>query len=172
MKKRRSVALLVETSNAYSRGLLEGVIAYVKQHSNWSMFVNEQERGADPPKWLTKWKGHGVIARIETDNIARAIKKIGIPVVDLSAARHVPDIPWADTDDRAIAELAVEHFVERGFSNLAYCGDPSFKWSDARCQRFSEIVNERKLSLHTYQAISRYDAAFTLDREKRESPPG
>ena len=84
MKQRRSVALLVETSNAYSRGLLEGVIAYNKHHANWSMFIAEQERGADPPGWLRQWNGDGVIARIETDNIAKAIKKIGLPVVDLS----------------------------------------------------------------------------------------
>ena len=167
MKQRRSVALLVETSNAYSRGLLEGVIAYNKHHANWSMFIAEQERGADPPGWLRQWNGDGVIARIETDNIAKAIKKIGLPVVDLSAARHVTEIPWADTDDQAIASLAVEHFVERGFKHLAYCGDPAFRWSDSRCERFSEIVNRKGLKLYTYQAISRYDAKFTLDREKR-----
>ena len=47
MSHRRSVALLVETSNAYSRGLLEGVIAYNKQHANWSMFIAEQEQSSD-----------------------------------------------------------------------------------------------------------------------------
>lgn len=164
---RRSVALLVETSNAYSRGLLEGVIGYVKQHSNWSTFVTEQERGADPPKWLTTWRGDGVIARIETDNIARAIKRLKLPVVDLSAARHLPSIPWADTDDFGIASLAVEHFLERGFRYLAYCGDPAFRWSDARRERFSEIAQAQGIEVECYQAISRYDPKFTLGREKQ-----
>ncbi|MFT5300045.1 MAG: LacI family transcriptional regulator [Mariniblastus sp.] len=172
VKKRRSVALLVETSNAYSRGLLEGVLDYVKQHSNWSMFVNEQERGAAPPKWLNHWQGDGLIARIETDNIATAIKKIGLPVVDLSAARHLPGIPWADTDDRAIAQLAIEHFVERGFKHLAYCGDPAFQWSQTRAQSFAKIIAEENqthgdLTFHAYQSIARYDSKFTLDREKK-----
>ncbi len=168
MNNRRSVALLVETSNAYSRGLLEGVIAYMKQHSNWSMFLTEQERGAEPPKWLAKWDGDGIIARIETENIAKAIKKINLPVVDLSANRHLKNVPWAETDDLAIAKLAVDHFVDRGFKHLAFCGDPAFAWSDARCERFREIVSERKLTCHVYQAIPRYDAKFSLDREKRQ----
>ncbi len=81
MKQRRSVALLVETSNAYSRGLLEGVIAYNKHLANWSMFIAEQERGADPPVCLRQWNIDLVIARIETHNIAKAIKKIGLPVL-------------------------------------------------------------------------------------------
>ena len=167
MKKRRSVALLVETSNAYSRGLLEGVIAYMKQHSNWSMFLTEQERGAEPPKWLSKWDGDGIIARIETENIARAIKKIKLPVVDLSANRHLKNVPWAETDDKAIAQLAVNHFVDRGFKQLAFCGDPAFAWSDARCDRFCEIVSGSGLDCHVYQAIPRYDRSFSLNREKR-----
>jgi len=165
--RRRSVALLVETSNAYSRGLLEGVISYVKQHANWSIFLTEQERGADPPKWLTRWKGDGIIARIETDNIARVVKKTKLPVVDLSAARHVPHIPWADTDDAAIAKLAVDHFISRGFRNLAYCGDPAFAWSDARCEQFRRIVLSRQRSLSVHQSIARYDPQFSLDREKK-----
>ena len=167
MPQRRNVALLVETSNAYSRGLLEGVIAYVKRSANWSIFLTEQERGADPPKWLARWQGDGIIARIETDNVAKAVTKTGLPVVDLSAARHVPNIPWADTDDAAIARLAVDHFISRGFQHLAYCGDPAFEWSNARCRRFTDIVNQRKRSVHVYQSIARYDSEFTLDREKR-----
>jgi LacI family transcriptional regulator len=67
--KNRSVALLLETSNAYSRGLLDGIIGFVQQHRSWSVYLPEQERGADPPDWLRRWKGDGIIARIETDKV-------------------------------------------------------------------------------------------------------
>ena len=81
---RRSVALLVETSNGYCRGLLDGVIAYVKEMADWSVFLTEQERGAAPPKWLKAWDGDGIIARIETDAIAQQLRNISIPIVDLA----------------------------------------------------------------------------------------
>jgi LacI family transcriptional regulator len=68
---RRSVALLIETSNAYARGLMDGVIAYQREHELWSIYVGEQERGARPPGWLRNWKGDGIIARIETEPSAR-----------------------------------------------------------------------------------------------------
>ncbi len=39
MRDRRSVALLVETSNAYARGLMDGIIAYQREHELWSIYV-------------------------------------------------------------------------------------------------------------------------------------
>ena len=140
MTQRKSVALLLETSNAYSRGLLDGIITFVQQHAAWSVYLPEQGRGAAPPDWLKNWKGDGIIARIETQAIANAVCRTRLPIVDVSAARHIPDIPWIETNDFAIAELAAEHLISRGFSNLAFCGDPAFNWSQWREQRFSELV--------------------------------
>ncbi|MCA9032063.1 MAG: xylose operon transcription regulator XylR, partial [Planctomycetaceae bacterium] len=86
---RRSVALLVETSNAYARGLLRGVIAYQREHGNWSVSLPEQQRTAGPPAWLKGWRGDGIIARIETPEMAQALKRKKVPIIDVSAARHV-----------------------------------------------------------------------------------
>ena len=62
MRIRRSVALLIETSNAYARGLLAGITAYVRQHTPWSIYLPELGRGDVAPTW----RGDGIIARIET----------------------------------------------------------------------------------------------------------
>lgn len=67
---RRSVALLIETSNGYSRGLFEGVIAYTKVYGNWSVYLTEQERGAAPPTWLKNWGPLGIQLRESTDTVA------------------------------------------------------------------------------------------------------
>ena len=77
MRKRRSVALLLETSNAYARGLLDGIIAYQREHELWSIYIGEQQRGAKPPLWFSNWQGDGIIARIETEAIATAVKRSG-----------------------------------------------------------------------------------------------
>ena len=90
MKNRRRVALLIETSNAYARGLLQGITAYIRKHEEWAVYLPEQERGAAPPAWLTKWRGDGIIARIENEEIADAVSRTKLPVVDVSSARH-PD---------------------------------------------------------------------------------
>lgn len=135
--RRRQVALLIETSNAYARGLLQGVVHYIREHRPWSFHLMEQGRGDDPPPWLAGWKGDGIIARIETPRIARAVVKTGLPAVDLSAARLVPALPWVETNDEEIARLAAEHLLERGFKRFAFCGDARFNWSQWREGHFA-----------------------------------
>lgn len=134
---RRSVALLIESSNAYARGLLTGIVRHARQlHTPWSIRLVEQGRGAAPPAWLADWHGDGVIARIENQVIADAVLTLNLPVVDVSAARLVPGVPWVETDDAAIAKLAMEHLLERGFRNVAFCGDGRFNWSKWRAKAF------------------------------------
>ena len=163
---RRSVALLIETSNGHGRGLLDGVVAYVKGSADWSVFLTEQERGAVPPNWLKNWRGDGIIARIETDEIAGQLRGLDVPIVDLSATRHVKGIPWTSTDDTAIAALGVQHFMDRGFHNLAYCGDPGFAWSNLRRDRYRELTLAAERKFFEYQSTHRYDPQFDWDQEK------
>ncbi len=165
---RRSVALLIETSNGYCRGLLEGIIEFARHRADWSIHLNEQERGATPPEWLWSWQGDGIIARIETDQIGRRLKELTIPIVDLSAARHLIGIPWADTEDRAIVRLAVEHFQEREFTNIAYCGDPGFAWSNSRRDHFQSLTQKLRCHFFEHQVTHRYDAGYQLDHVKRD----
>jgi LacI family transcriptional regulator len=130
------VAILIETSNAYARGLLQGVVHYIREHRPWSFHLMEQGRGDDPPPWLAGWDGDGIIARIETPRIARAVVRTGLPAVDLSAARLVPALPWVETNDEEIARLAADHLLERGFTRFAFCGDARFNWSVWRETQF------------------------------------
>ena len=167
MKRRRSVALLIETSNAYARGILDGVIRYVREHEAWSIFLPEQERAARPPGWLSRWKGDGIIARIETDEIARAVRRTKLPAVDVSAARHVPDIPWVETNDESIARLAAEHLLERGFVNLGFVGDATYNWSRWRQEHFQRIVNEAGLTCHSHASVPRGKPGYSWNKEKR-----
>ncbi|MFZ5828727.1 MAG: substrate-binding domain-containing protein [Planctomycetota bacterium] len=150
MRQRKHVALLVETSNSYSRGLLEGVIAYVREHESWSIYLPEQRRGERPPAWLSRWRGDGIIARVENRDIARAVRSTGAPVVDVSAARMLPDVPWVETDDEAIAQTAFNHLTERGFRQVAYCGDARFNWSKWRGQHFRRLAEAAGCRLWNY----------------------
>lgn len=168
VKKLRSVALLIETSNAYARGVLEGIVAYNREHEPWSIYLPEQERGAQPPSWIHSWQGDGLIVRIETDAIAAIVRQLDKPVVDVSAARHVPGIPWVETNDASIARLAVEHFVDRGFRRLAFCGDPDFNWSLWRENAFAHEVEARPgLELLRFPATSKTAANYSWNREKQ-----
>ena len=147
----KRVALLIESSNAYGRGLLLGVVTYARAHRPWSCDFVEQGRRDTPPKWLGYWDRDGIIARIENRRIAAAIARSGLPTVDISAARLVPELPWVETNDAAIAQLAAEHLLGSGVRHFGFCGDARFNWSKWRGEQFVSAVKEAGYECAVYQ---------------------
>ena len=169
----RRVALLVETSNSYARGLLRGVVDYAREHGRWSVYLGEQRRGDQPPPWLERWDGDGVIARIENPRIARAVARCGRPAVDVSAARLLPDLPWVETDDRAIASMAADHLLGCGLRHFAYCGEGQFNWSNWRRDHFAARLRRKGLDCSVYRpsragADGAADGGADWEREEEE----
>ena len=58
------VALLIETSRAYGRGLLRGIIRYQREHGPWSIYFQPRGINDPAPGWLRNWKGDGILARV------------------------------------------------------------------------------------------------------------
>jgi AraC-like DNA-binding protein len=89
----RRVAVVIEASNAYARGLLSGIRRHVREHDPWTIFLPEHGRGTPPLGPLGEWHGDGVIARIETPAIAAALdtlrRRRPLPIVDVSAVRLI-----------------------------------------------------------------------------------
>lgn len=154
---KRNVALIIETSNAYARGILRGIHEFMHTHSNWSVYLTEHGRHEPDESFVGNWEGHGVIARIETARTAKMIRKLGVPTVDVSAARLMPDIPWVETDDQAITELAIGHLLDCGLKNLAFFGDPFYNWSLWREQHFRQMMRQRSYPELVYTLPVRRD---------------
>ena len=105
-RPRRRVALLIESSRGYGRGLFLGVAKFVRQRHEWSV-QSEEWKWTDPmPAWLKHWDGDGVIARVETLDMARLIVRLGAPAVDLRGSIKGFHFPLIDTDDQKVASLA------------------------------------------------------------------
>ncbi|MBI1367356.1 MAG: helix-turn-helix domain-containing protein [Planctomycetes bacterium] len=177
MTRRPQIALLVETSNAYARGLLHGIVRYIREHRPWSIHLPELGRGDRPPSWFEGWSGHGIIARIENRRIAQAVLRSGLPAVDVSAARLVPQLPWVETNDQKIARLAADHLLERGFKHFAFCGDDRFNWSRWRCEHFVECIKNAggTCDVHTIDvdaAPKQQDAALARWMRRLPKPVG
>lgn len=143
MKARPTVALIVETSVVYGRQILHGVARYMRTHGSWSVFLDERELGAPPPDWLLDWDGDGVICRSTTPELAARLKLRGLPVVDLNDRYGPLGLSRITSDMRAIGHSAATHLLERGFTNLAYCGFSGEIWSEERCQGVQEALNGR-----------------------------
>jgi LacI family transcriptional regulator len=162
----KEVALLIETSNAYARGLLRGIVSYIREHEHWSLHLAEHGRGDRPPPWLARWSGDGILARVETPPVAEALQRQTCPLVDLSAGRLLPRVPWFESDDAAVAQLGFEHFASRGLKQLAFCGDPRFNWSNWRSEHFARAAQTQGLPCLIYKpsrSLSRDDTEHVAD---------
>ncbi len=147
---RHRVALLIETSNAYARGLLRGIYSFAREQGSWATFLPEHSRGELPAQSLNRWRGDGIIARIENQQIADMVARLKLPVVDVSATGALPNVPWVETHDESIAQLAIDHFRQRGFRHFAFCGDDRFAWSRYRREGMQRLLENSSQTCHVF----------------------
>ena len=145
------MAALVELSSAHGRGLIRGIAEYVNKNTEWSLHIEECGPIRTVPAWIKIWKGDGIIARIESPLIAKTLTSKKLPLVNVAGRTSPPGVPHVDTDNRAVCEMAVSYFRQRGYRRFAYCGNPRFEWSDWRQQFYSELLKAEKLTCHCFQ---------------------
>lgn len=148
----KKVALLIESSRGYGRHLLRGVAAYTRTNGRFSIYRNERTLGDAAPRWLSRWEGDGVIARIESRQLADFLVGLGLPVVDLRGRYEIPDIPRIETDDSSVMKLACDHLLERGLRSIAYCGFEGANYSTSRQQAAIQLLGEHDLSPNIYNS--------------------
>ncbi len=138
----RRVALLIEASRAYARGLVRGVAQYNREHKEWSVTFTPRGLDDPPPTWLRDWRGDGILARIEDRRMARAVAAKGVPVVELRRAMSGLGFPSIGPDDEAVSRLVLEHFLQRGFRHFAFLAAPrgAHPSMDARAEHFERLT--------------------------------
>ena len=88
------VALLIETSRSYGRGVLVGVRRYLGEHGPWSAYLETRSLESQGPPWLRGWKGDGILSRTGSAALARRLRATSVPVVELRSRRLLPRAPW------------------------------------------------------------------------------
>ncbi|HPA18678.1 MAG TPA: XylR family transcriptional regulator [Verrucomicrobiae bacterium] len=147
------IALLVETSREYGRGLLRGIIRYQREHGPWSIYFKPHGLGEPPPSWLAAWRGDGILARINDRRMARAVLRTGVPAIDLRSALHDAGVPIVGIDTLSVVRLAVGHFLDRAFRHFGFCGTPygEHRYQDERSDQFARMVAARGFRCDVYQ---------------------
>jgi LacI family transcriptional regulator len=162
------VALLVESSRTYGRGILRGIARYAHAHGPWSFFVTERDLHAGIPELLNSWQGDGIIARIEDRRMAQRLLKFGCPVVDVLGQVSVAGIPSFDTDAVAVARLAVDFFGQAGFQHYAFVGYPGIPFSDRRYEAFQRLLADRSRKVATFPEGSEVAGPRPIQEIERE----
>ncbi len=166
------VALVIETTRAYGRRILQGVADYVSENGPWLLYVEPRAVFDCPPRWLRRWDGDGILARVGNVKDLEQLAKGGIPVVNLrSSTLSELAPPPVVTDHEAIGRMAAEHLMERGFRHFAFVGIPGSRWSDLRYQGFCRYVGLSGFScdqyIHSKKVLATYrDGALVEDIDR------
>lgn len=149
------VALLVETSTEFGRGLLRGILRYSRLHGPWSLLVAPGHLGSALAQ-LGRWRADGVIARVRSADLRQVMHSTRLPLVASSLDEAPAPLLRAKlgeirTDPGAIARMAAEHLAEAGFRRLAFCGFQGCAWSLARENAFLRLAASRGYACDQYR---------------------
>lgn len=142
------VAILLESTYEISRGLMRGIVKYVRIYGPWGLHIitggTEEQRLPS----LDQWKATGIIARIPNNKIAQAVVRSGLPTVLLDPIDTFldPKHPLSrfcrcSCDNRTIGRMAARHFLDQGFEHFAIL--PDFKranWASQRFDAFEQLL--------------------------------
>lgn len=115
MSKPRKVLLALSW---YLAEIHHGVARYAKEQG-WSLQADMAFDSEIP--W--GWEGDGVITLLGSEpEEVEFVRSVSSPVVDLALTRSEIPLPRVSVDNQAVARMAAEHFLGRGFRNFAYFG--------------------------------------------------
>ncbi len=130
-----NVLLLITPS---SPGRFKGISDFARTHG-WHLTVADRLTHA-----LDGWTGDGALVTLrddpETLRQVRALRRRGIPVVDLSLTRPDIRLPRVAGDNPAIGRLAADHFKSRHFRNTAWFSTGWGTQHELRCEAFASAM--------------------------------
>ncbi|MBA2115567.1 AraC family transcriptional regulator [Bremerella alba] len=147
------VALFVETSRAYGRGVLKGIWQHVQEHDKWSILFRPRGLEEPTPAWMAFWRGDGIIAHVTNRKTAVLLRRSAAPCVDVLGDIDECEFPFVGGDQNLIAEMASHHLIDLGLQNFAICGlrRGSRPRLDERCDSFQEHMDAAGFQCHVFQ---------------------
>jgi LacI family transcriptional regulator len=171
------VALLLESSTEYGRGLLRGIVRYSRLHGPWALSMMPGHLEQTLPTAGT-WDGDGIIGRIRTPAMARAVLSSGLPFVasfldEFTLPGDRRRYCQIRANSASIARIASTHLLERGLRQFGFCGFDDCPWSALREDVFAQCLDAKGFSCARYRIRS---SPWMRQREwirswKHEQPP-
>ena len=153
------VAILLESSHGASRGLLRGIIKYVRLFGPWGLHITTGGPGEQQLPALKKWGATGIIGRIPNETVAQAVVAAKLPTVLFDPLDQflVPEHSLSKCsrcrrDNRSVGRLAAEHFLGLSFQHFAVVPEPlGTNWGRERCETFTERLKEEGKNVTNYR---------------------
>ena len=139
----------------------------MRMHQSWLAYHHERSLHEGAPDKLLAWKPDGVIARIESQQLADQLQAMNVPVIDLLGWHRLPNVPRFGNDRQGISQMAFDHFREHNLSQFAYCGYPGLSFSDERGKHLGSLLAKHDTKLHVFE--EKNPSSEITDRENQGS---
>jgi LacI family transcriptional regulator len=168
MSRLPHVALLIETSRSYGRGVLRGVRRYLSEHGPWSVYLETRALDSQGPPWLKNWRGDGILTRTGSRALARLVRAADVPAVELRSTRHGIRLPWVGVDNRALGQLVAEHLLDRGFRRFGVCALDTEQYFRERCANYIEMLRQRGFPCAVFAAPPYAEQPLQWEKQQEE----
>ena len=167
------VALLVETSRGYGRGLLRGIMKYSRLHGPWQFHLTPGDFEQIVPR-IKDWRGDGIIARVINKNTANLLLKTGLPLVvldlpeDVAVTFQQKGVSFVEivSDSEGATQMATTHLLEKQFRHFAFVGYHGQVWSDKRENVFIARMTKEGHDVHLYRMPMRQGIPLRWEKEE------
>lgn len=156
------VAILLESSHEISRGMIRGILAYVRLYGPWALHLESGGWSDQKLPDLNVWRGNGIIARVPTPKVAADVVAARLPTVliDPVDAYLNPTHPLSrcsriECDSAEVARRAADYYLANGFTHFAFVGAPTdLNWARRRQEAFVLRLGEAGHSCAVYPTPS------------------
>ncbi len=142
------IAVLMETSRAFGRGVIRGISNYVKANGQWNLHITPGDLNQRmPPNEM--WHVDGVIGRMWSRPVILEAQRRKIPVVSIDP-RGDEESFYVKGDQAAACRLAFTHLHDAGFKHFAFCGLNTF-WGNERCEHFGRCAHTAGMEFYSFE---------------------
>ena len=156
----KTIALVIENSREYGRGLIRGIAAYGQQRRDWLLRLL-RPHDLSAPGALDGYDG--VIARIADRRTLRLLKDLAIPVVDVFGHFTQGELIRVETDGTRVGRIAADYFLGKGYTSFAFCGFAGTGYSDVRRDGFLARLREAGQNCAVYAQEEPPDGSVVFD---------
>ncbi|SHK09380.1 LacI family transcriptional regulator [Rubritalea squalenifaciens DSM 18772] len=137
--------------SGYAYRLFEGLVDFQRTGVSIELHFDQPSGGDLPHDPIDKsWKGDGLLVYRYSKEEARAWKKAGIKVINLSTEYPgaAPEIPRVIVDNQAVGRAGFDHLQSLGLRDFAYVHESNRQYSKERMEAFEEQVVSNGLNFY------------------------
>lgn len=168
----KRVALLLESDEAFDRGIARGIGDYIRNHTGWIILMDPMMEVS--LKGIQHWQPDGIIASIHLPAIKEISKLKNIPTIGFGSYSEERDghldFPIVTSDQEAIGRMAAQHFMSNGLRHFAFCGgNEKAPWCAQRRDGFVDELAKKGFTCEIYKpnfrkAVNMPDAVRSLSK--------